>query len=59
MRSPNRVGGYVLGNLFTSFIAGLGTSLWALIMGIPYALLLGLLVAILDLVPIVGSTIGG
>jgi predicted PurR-regulated permease PerM len=55
----NRVGGYVLGNLLTSFIAGLGTCLWALILGIPYALLLGLLVAILDLVPIVGSTIGG
>ena len=55
----NRVGGYVLGNLLTSFIAGLGTCLWALIFGIPYALLLGLLVALLDLVPIVGSTIGG
>jgi predicted PurR-regulated permease PerM len=55
----NRVGGYVLGNLFTSFIAGLGTWAWALIFGIPYALLLGLLVAILDLIPVVGSTIGG
>ncbi|HEY4428376.1 MAG TPA: AI-2E family transporter [Solirubrobacteraceae bacterium] len=55
----DRVGGYVLGNLFTSLIAGLGTTLWALILGIPYALLLGMLVAILDLVPIVGSTIGG
>lgn len=55
----DRVGGYVLGNLFTSFIAGLATTIWALIFGIPYALLLGLLVALLDLVPIVGSTIGG
>lgn len=55
----DRVGGYVLGNLLTSFIAGLGTSLWALLLGIPYALLLGLLVAFLDLVPIIGSTIGG
>ena len=27
--------------------------------GIPYALLLGLLVALLDLIPVVGSTIGG
>ncbi|MCW3056850.1 MAG: family transporter [Solirubrobacterales bacterium] len=54
-----RVGGYVLGNLLTSFIAGLGTFVWALIFGVPYALLLGLLVAILDLIPIVGSTIGG
>jgi len=55
----NRVGGYVLGNLLTSFIAGLGTFIWALAFGIPYALLLGLLVAILDLIPIIGSTIGG
>lgn len=55
----NRVGGYVLGDLFTSFIAGAGTLAWALILGIPYAVFLGLLVAFLDLIPIVGSTIGG
>jgi len=55
----DRVGGYVLGNLFTSFIAGVGTFVWALALGIPYALLLGLTVAILDLIPIIGSTIGG
>jgi predicted PurR-regulated permease PerM len=55
----DRVGGYVLGDLFTSFIAGAGTSAWALILGIPYAVFLGLLVAFLDLIPIVGSTIGG
>jgi len=54
-----RVGGYVLGNLLTSFIAGLGTWAWAEVFGIPYALLLGLLVALLDLIPVVGSTIGG
>lgn len=55
----NRVGGYVLGNLFTSLIAGIGTWAWALAFGIPYALLLGLVVAVLDLIPVVGSTIGG
>ncbi len=55
----DRVGGYVLGNLFTSLIAGLGTFVWAFALGIPYALLLGLGVAILDLIPIIGSTIGG
>ncbi len=55
----DRVGGYVLGNLFTSAIAGLGTVAWALIFGIPYAVFLGLLVALLDLIPIIGSTIGG
>jgi predicted PurR-regulated permease PerM len=55
----DRVGGYVLGDLFTSFIAGLGTLAWTLILGIPYAVFLGFLVALLDLIPIVGSTIGG
>lgn len=55
----SRIGGYVLGDLFTSFIAGFGTWAWCLVLGIPYALLLGLLVALLDLIPVVGSTIGG
>ena len=54
-----RIGGYVLGDLLTSLIAGIGTSVWAIIFGIPYALLLGVLVAFLDLIPVVGSTIGG
>ena len=55
----DRVGGYVLGNLFTSFVAGAGTLIWALALGIPYAVFLGLLVALLDLIPVVGSTVGG
>lgn len=54
-----RVGGYVLGNLVTSFIAGLGTFIWLIAWGIPYPILLSVMVGFLDLVPIVGSTIGG
>jgi predicted PurR-regulated permease PerM len=54
-----KVGGYVLGNVVTSVIAGLGTFLWMLAFGIPYPILLGLFVAILDLIPVIGSTIGG
>ncbi len=54
-----KVGGYVLGNVITSVIAGFGTFVWMLAFGIPYAVLLGLLVAILDLIPVIGSTIGG
>jgi predicted PurR-regulated permease PerM len=53
------VGGYLLGNLFTSLVAGVGTFVWAIILGLPYPILLGLLVALLDLVPVVGSTIAG
>ena len=54
-----KVGGYVLGNVLTSVIAGLGTYIWMTIWGIPYPALLGLLVAFLDLIPVIGSTIGG
>jgi predicted PurR-regulated permease PerM len=55
----SRVGGFVLGNLLTSFVAGFGTWVWLTIFGVPYPLLLGLLVAIFDLIPMVGSTIAG
>lgn len=54
-----RVGGFVLGNLLTSVVTGVGTAVWLGVFGVPYPVLLGLFVAILDLVPIVGSTIGG
>jgi predicted PurR-regulated permease PerM len=54
-----KVGGFVLGNFLTSVIAGLGTYLWMLIFGLPYPILLGLFVAFLDLIPVIGSTIGG
>jgi predicted PurR-regulated permease PerM len=55
----SRVGGFLLGNLLTSVIAGLGTYLWMVAWGIPYPLLLALLIALLDLIPVIGSTIGG
>ncbi|HEX4290779.1 MAG TPA: AI-2E family transporter [Trebonia sp.] len=54
-----KVGGYVLGNVITSFIAGAGTFVWMLAWGIPYPALLGLLIFLLDLVPVIGSTVGG
>jgi predicted PurR-regulated permease PerM len=53
------VGGFLLGNLFTSLVAGLGTYLWATAFGLPYSILLALLVALFDLVPVVGSTVAG
>jgi predicted PurR-regulated permease PerM len=54
-----RVGGYVLGNLITSVIAAVGTLVWLLAWGVPYALLLSVFVGFMDLIPIVGSTIAG
>jgi predicted PurR-regulated permease PerM len=54
-----KVGGYVLGNFLTSAIAGLGTYFWMLAFGVPYPLVLALMVALLDLIPVIGSTVGG
>jgi predicted PurR-regulated permease PerM len=52
------VGGYVSGNLLISLIAGFFTTIVLLIVGVPFALALGLLVAILDLIPLAGATLG-
>jgi predicted PurR-regulated permease PerM len=51
------VGGYVTGNLAISFVAGVASTIVLLVLGVPYAVALGLLVAILDLVPLAGATI--
>jgi predicted PurR-regulated permease PerM len=51
------VGGYVTGNLTISFIAGVASTIVLLVLGVPYAVALGLLVAILDLIPLAGATI--
>jgi predicted PurR-regulated permease PerM len=53
------VGGYVTGNILISIIAGAGNTVVLLIMGVPYAVALGLLVAFLDLIPLAGATVAG
>jgi predicted PurR-regulated permease PerM len=54
-----KVGAYVLGNLVISGVAGGLTFGWLMIFSVPYAALLSIMVALLDLVPVVGSTIAG
>ncbi len=51
------VGGYVAGNLLISLIAGVASTIVLLVMGVPYAIALGLLVALLDLIPLAGAAI--
>ena len=51
-------GGYVRGNLAISLVAGLSSYIVLKILGVPYAETLAVLVAILDIVPLVGATIG-
>jgi predicted PurR-regulated permease PerM len=53
------VGGYVTGNIVISLIAGASITVVLLIMGVPYAVALGLLVAFLDLIPLAGATVAG
>jgi predicted PurR-regulated permease PerM len=51
-------GGYVRGNLAISFVAGVASYIVLKIMGVPYAETLAVLVAVLDIIPLVGATIG-
>ncbi|MER5903310.1 AI-2E family transporter [Streptomyces mirabilis] len=55
----NRIGKFMLGNLVTSGIAGVATFGWCAATGVPYAAALGVFTALMDLIPIVGSTLAG
>jgi predicted PurR-regulated permease PerM len=57
-RIGTAVSGYVRGALLQAFIAGLTSYIVLLILGVPYPLALALVIFILDLVPLIGATIG-
>ena len=52
-------GGYVAGNFTISIIAGVSTYVVLKIAGVPFAVPLAVLMAFLDLIPLVGATIAG
>lgn len=52
------IGGYVAGNVLISVIAGVLSWAFLSILGAKYALALALVVALTDLIPLVGATIG-
>ncbi|WP_327086994.1 AI-2E family transporter [Nonomuraea sp. NBC_01738] len=52
------IGGYVAGNVLISVIAGVLTWIFLSIADVKYALALALVVALTDLIPLVGATIG-
>ncbi|MEV6638895.1 AI-2E family transporter [Amycolatopsis sp. NPDC051371] len=54
-----KVGAYLVGNVVVSLIAGVLTFAWLWGFGVPYPLVLALLVAVLDLVPVAGSVAAG
>jgi predicted PurR-regulated permease PerM len=57
-QSGGAVSGYVSGNLAISFVAGVTTFILLVVLGIPYPAALALLVAVLDLIPMIGATLG-
>ena len=58
-KSAGAVTGYVTGNLTISVICGVTTFVVLVVLGMPYAAALALLVGVLDLIPLVGATLGG
>ena len=54
-----RTGRYMLANVATSVIAGVATFVWLEAFGVPYPAALGVFVAVMDLIPLIGSTLGG
>ena len=52
------IGGYVAGNLVISLICGAVTTLTLYMLDVPYSLALGVFMAVFDLIPLVGATIG-
>jgi predicted PurR-regulated permease PerM len=54
----DKVGGYMIGNIIISIIAGAGSFLCMELLGIPYALPLAVTVALADLIPMIGATLG-
>jgi predicted PurR-regulated permease PerM len=51
--------GYMLGNLLTSLIAGVVVFVSLMIVGVPYPLLWGLWVALVDFLPMIGGALAG
>ena len=58
-RIRSKVGGYVSGTIFIALIGGVVTAVALAILGVPYFLALGLLMALLGVLPFIGSTLGG
>jgi predicted PurR-regulated permease PerM len=57
--SIRSVTGYMLGNFLTSVIAGVIVGVTLAILGVPFSLLLGAFVALVDLLPLVGGLLAG
>lgn len=58
-RAQRKIGQWMQGQLLLSLISGTITYLGLLILGVPYALLLAVIAAVMNIVPVFGSLIAG
>jgi predicted PurR-regulated permease PerM len=54
----DKVGGYMIGNIIISLIAGVASFIVFSILGVPFAVPLAFVVAVCDLIPMIGATLG-
>jgi predicted PurR-regulated permease PerM len=54
----DKVGGYMIGNIIVSIFAGVFSYLAFRLLGVPFATPLAVLVAVFDLIPMIGATLG-
>ena len=54
----DKVGSYMIGNIIISIIAGLVSFLAFTVLGVPFPVPLAFLVAVCDLIPMIGATLG-
>ncbi len=54
----HNVGGYVAGNLLISLICGIATLIPLYLLGVPYSLAFAVFMAVFDIIPLIGATVG-
>jgi predicted PurR-regulated permease PerM len=54
----DKVGGYMIGNIIISLIAGVASFIAFSLLGVPFAVPLAFIVALCDLIPMIGATLG-
>jgi predicted PurR-regulated permease PerM len=54
----DKVGGYMIGNIIISIIAGVASLIAFSLLGVPFPVPLAFVVAICDLIPMIGATLG-
>ncbi|MGI5130681.1 AI-2E family transporter [Pseudonocardia sp. CA-107938] len=54
-----KVGAYVLGIMVCAVIAGTSSLMWMAALGVPFPLLLAIMVTLLDVIPVIGTSVAG